>query len=296
WVEPLGLEAWGRRLWTVPPNSQGYLTLAAAWMAERLDLPDPGDGLWAHGLVEAARQAAHDRNDVLHEGAEGAALIAEERLEPRLAAIQRDRAAVLGDSYGAGGTIFLCAADGEGMGVSLIQSNFRGWGSQLIVPELGIFLQNRGAGFSLERGHPAEYGPGRRPPHTLSPALVTAPSGELDLLIGTMGGHSQPQIVLQLLARRLAAGQSPAEAVTSPRWVLDGPGVDTWVGRGQVTVRVENHAPAAWFQGLAARGHRVERAPSWSGELGHAHVIAVEGGGYAGAADPRSEGGMALGY
>ena len=296
WVEPLGLEAWGRRLWTVPPNSQGYLTLAGAWIAERLELPDPGDGLWAHLLVEAARQAAYDRNDVLHEGADGAALTAEGRLEPRLAAIERERAAVLGDSYGAGGTIFLCAADGEGMGVSLIQSNFRGWGSQLIVPELGIFLQNRGAGFLLERGHPAEYGPGRRPPHTLSPSLVTAPSGDLDLLVGTMGGHSQPQILLQLLARRLAAGQSPGEAVASPRWVLDGPGVDTWVGRGQVTVRVENHAPAAWFRGLEARGHRVERAPSWAGELGHAHLIAVEDGGYAGAADPRSEGGVALGY
>jgi len=296
WGEPLGLKAWGRSLWTVPPNSQGYLTLAGAWIAERLDPPDPGDGLWAHLLVEAARQAAYDRNDVLYEGADGVALIAEGRLEPRLAAIDCERAAVLGGSYGAGGTIFLCAADEEGMGVSLIQSNFHGWGSQLVVPELGIFLQNRGAGFSLERGHPAEYGPGRRPPHTLSPALVTAPGNELDLLVGTMGGHSQPQIVLQLLARRLAAGQSPGAAVASPRWVLDGPGVDTWSAGGEVAVRVENHAPAAWFQGLTTRGHRVERAPSWAGELGHAHMIAAEGGRYAGAADPRSEGGVALGY
>ncbi|MBA2476092.1 MAG: gamma-glutamyltransferase, partial [Actinobacteria bacterium] len=298
WVRPLGVEVWGRRVWTVPPASQGYLSLAGAWIAERLELPDPADGRWAHLLVEAARQAAFDRGDVLHEHADGAALIASERLEPRLRAIDPGRAARLGDAYGGGGTIFLCALDEEGTGVSLIQSNFWGWGSLLVVPGVRIFLQNRGSGFSLVPGHPAEYGPGRRPPHTLSPALVTRPDGSLDLLLGSMGGDSQPQIVLQLLVRRLAAGEETGEAIAAPRWVLTGPHpeLDTWAAGGEVTVRVEAHAPPDWFRALERRGHRVERAGSWEHGFGEAHAIAVGEEHLAGASDPRSLAGAAAGY
>src|SRR6476619_3404240 len=99
----------------------------------------------------------------------------------------------------AGGTIHLCVVDDAGMGVSLIQSNAAGWGAHLVVPGTGIFLQNRGIGFSLSPGHPAELAPGRRPPHTLAPALVTD-GRTLLAVLGTQGGDLQPQVVLQLLA------------------------------------------------------------------------------------------------
>ncbi|MBW3613793.1 MAG: gamma-glutamyltransferase [Actinobacteria bacterium] len=299
WVDGLWLEVWGRRLWTVPPNSQGYLTLAGAWIAADLPVPEnPDDPLWPHLLVEAARQAGYDRQSVLHEGADGAALLAEERLAPRRAAISADRAASVGGSYTGGGTIYLCAADGSGMGVSLIQSNYAGFGSLLVVPGQGIFLHNRGAGFSLEPGHPAEYGPRRRPPHTLSPALVTFADGSLDCLVGTMGGDSQPQVLLQLLARRYGAGQDPATSITAPRWVLAGAdvGFDVWHRGGDVRVVVEDDAPAAWFEGLSRRGHRVERLAAWSSDFGHAQLIALDGGTLAGAADPRSLAGAAAGW
>lgn len=299
WVEGLHLEVWGRRIWTVPPNSQGYLTLAGAWVAAGLAVPeDPDDPLWAHLLIEAARQVAHDRPAVLHEGADGRALLAEERLAPRRAAVAADRASRAGGSYQPGGTVYLCAADASGMGVSLIQSNYAGFGSMLGVPGLGIFLHNRGAGFSLEPGHPAEYGPRRRPPHTLAPALVTFPDGSLDCLVGTMGGDSQPQLLLQLLARRYLARQDPAGSLAAARWVLagDAVGFDVWGRGGEVRVAIEEHAPAAWFDGLARRGHRVMPGPSWGGEFGHAHLIALEGGTLAGAADPRSLGGAAAGF
>src|SRR5581483_2770405 len=155
WVEPLQLEAWGHRLWTIPPNSQGYLTLAGAWIASGLPLPaDPADPSWAHLTVEAARQAGFDRRDVLHELADGQALLDARRLAPRRDAIDAERAAALGANVDVGGTIYLCAVDSNRMGVSLIQSNEAGWGSMLIVPGVRIFLQNRGLGFSLERGHP----------------------------------------------------------------------------------------------------------------------------------------------
>jgi gamma-glutamyltranspeptidase / glutathione hydrolase len=286
WVEPIAVEAWGRRVWSVPPNSPGYVTLSAAWVTQGLDLPtDPTDGRWAHLLVEAARQAGFDRDDVLYDGASGEELLAAERLEPRRVAIDPERAALLRGVYADADTIYLCAVDEDGMGVSLIQSNYRGFGSMVVVPEVRIFLQNRGAGFSLEPGHPAEYGPGRRPPHTLAPALVTHPDESLAAVLGTMGGDAQPQIVLQLLARLYGAGQTPGDVVAAPRFVLRND-----------TVVVEEHAPPSWLEGLAARGHAVERRPAWSGEFGHAHVIALQDGVFAGAAEPRSLGGAAAGY
>jgi gamma-glutamyltranspeptidase/glutathione hydrolase len=298
WVDPIGVRAWGHDVWTVPPNSQGYLTLAGAWIAEGLPLPDdPDDPAWAHLLVEAARQAAFDRLASLHEHADGAALVAPARLTPRRAAIG-DHAAALGDGYAGGGTIHLAAVDANRMGVSLIQSNAAGWGVGLAVPSVRVFLQNRGYGFSLVPGHPAEYGPGRRPPHTLSPALVTQPSGELAVVLGTMGGDTQPQILLQLLARLLHHHESPARAVGAGRWGLTGgdTGFDTWSAGGKVTVNIEGHAPAGWADGLRARGHDVRVTDAFDHGFGHAHVIQVIDDVLAGATDPRPRTGRTAAY
>ena len=300
WVPPLGVRAWGHDVWTVPPNSQGYLTLAGAWIAEGLDLPaDPDDPLWAHLLVEAARAAGHDRLEVLSEEADGEALLAPERLAPRRAAVAPDRSAQWNDeAYVAGDTIHLAAVDGDRMGVSLIQSNAAGWGAHVVVPGVRVFLHNRGIGFSLVPGHPAEYRPGRRPPSTLSPALVTRPDGTLHTVLGTMGGDSQPQILLQALARLLAAGQSPVQAVSAGRFVLTGTagGFATWNERGDVRVDVEGQAPDDWADGLAARGHRVQHFPAFDHHFGHAHVITVMDDHLAGATDPRPRTGLAAGY
>ena len=133
------------------------------------------------------------------------------------------------------------------MGVSLIQSNASGFGSLLFEPSTGINLHNRGLGFAVDPAHPAAYGPGRRPPHTLAPALVTAPDGSLQATVGSMGGDAQPQIVLQLLARLLAGGQPPATAVHAPRFVLANHGAsrgfDTWDTEGPLGVDLEADAP-----------------------------------------------------
>jgi gamma-glutamyltranspeptidase/glutathione hydrolase len=114
----------------VPPNSQGYLALAGAWIAEQARIPnDPQDDSWAPLLVEAARQAAFDRPSVLHEGADGEALIARERLQPRAAAVRESSNGDLADVYQAGGTTHICAVDGSRAGVSLIMSNAADFGS-----------------------------------------------------------------------------------------------------------------------------------------------------------------------
>ena len=293
WVEPLGLAAFGRTLWTVPPNSQGYLALAGAWIAEQAGMPhDPVDGAWASVLVEAARQAAFDRPAVLHDGADGDALIAPERLLPRVAAVRQGASGDLADVYQAGGTTHICVVDASRAGVSLIMSNAADFGSQLMLPRHGIFLHNRGIGFSLEPGHPAEYKPGRRPPHTLSPIAVTASSGELDTVLGSMGGDAQPQILLQILARLFHAGQEAGDAITAPRWALSREptnGFDVWLSEAPLVVRVEGNAPAEWSQVLGDRGYQVIEEPEADDAFGHAQVIqAAADGMLAGAADPRS--------
>jgi len=292
WMEPLRVRAWGHDVWTVPPNSHAYITLAAAWIADGLDLPeDPDDPQWAHLLIEAAKQAGHDRPAVLHEHADAAALLDPARLDPRRAAIDPRRAAALRAPAAPGGTIHLNAADSEGLTVSLTQSNCSGFGAHLVVPELRVFLQNRGTGFSLLPGHPAEYGPRRRPPHTLSPAIVTDASGAVRYALGTMGADSQPMIILQLLARLLHARQSPARAVASARWILSAPNdaaFEVWDHLPEQRVRIEGHAPAGWAEGLRARGHDVEVADAFHGPAGHAHVIEVGADSFGGAADPRA--------
>jgi gamma-glutamyltranspeptidase/glutathione hydrolase len=301
WGPALGVGALNHQLWTAPPNSQGYLALAAAWLLDGLDLPDdPDDPAWAHLLVEASRQAAFDRLAVLHDGADGDALVAPARLAPRQAAIGA-RAAELGDTYDGGGTMCMSTIDADRMGVTLIQSNASGWGCNIVEPNTRIFLQNRGTGFSLDPTHPAVLAAGRKPPHTLSPMLVTNHDGSLAIALGTMGGDSQPQILLQLLTRLLLHGASPAEANAAGRFVLASAvpgsgGFDTWNERGAVKVRVEGNASEAWADGLRARGHEVEQADAFNHGFGHAHIVVNDGDVLRGSADPRSRSGAACGY
>ncbi len=315
WCDPLRTGAWGHELWTVPPPSQGYLTLAGAAVAEAAGLgTDPDDPAWAHVMVESWRAVGHDRPDVLFDGADGTALLDPARLEAAAARISAVRAAAPDVTTGAGSvgpsiarvgegkTTHLCAIDGDGLGVSLTQSNALGFGSHLLEPSTGIFLHNRGVGFSLVEGHPAEVGPRRRPPHTLSPMLVTSGDGSLSHLLGAMGGDAQPQILVQLLARMLRAGEDPARAVSAPRMSLDAPAAGPfrlWWG-DDLTVLAEADAPPGWMDGLRERGHQVRAIRAFDPTaVGCAQIIAVtsvDGTSHVlGASDPRSPEGAALG-
>lgn len=289
WVPVLSTQVFGVELATIPPNSQGYLTLATARLAADAGLPtDPDDAAWPHLLVEATTAAAYDRPARLHDGADGEALLAD--------AIGRtdllDAGAVSPRPYLAapGDTTYLCTADAEGWAVSLIQSNAAGFGSWLVEPTTSTNLQNRGIGFSLEPGHPAELMPGRRPPHTLCPALVRR-DGRLAAVLGTMGGDAQPQILAQLVARLFHSGQSLASTVAAPRWALRGPttGFDTWTSGAAPGLVVEEGAAADWIDGLPRRGHVLTHAKPFDGSGGHAHAIVVEANGtFSAAADPRA--------
>jgi gamma-glutamyltranspeptidase/glutathione hydrolase len=318
WAEPLVLRAFGHDLWTVPPPSQGYLTLAGAWIADRVKVPaDPTDPLWPHLIAESGRAASFDRPAVLYDGADGVGLLSPERLGARAQSIDPERSAssrppssrpqgatarpgppVLSD----GDTTHLCAVDAEGLGISLTQSNALDFGAHLVAGETGVFLHNRGVGFSLEPGHPAEYGPRRRPTHTLSPALATRPDGSLAQIIGTMGGDVQPQIILQLLARLLHAGEDPATAIAAPRVVHEAPGAPPfrlWQAPAQ-SLLMEADAPDTWREGLESRGHRVRIVGALNPvDVGCSQIVSVETTEdhftFTGASDPRSPDGEALG-
>jgi len=296
WEQPLVTTAWDQQIWTVPPPSQGYLGLAGARIADRLDLPDEAaDPQWVHLLSEAARWAGYDRDTVLFDGADGSSLISDDLLDARRSLIDPHRRTAPAVPAGPGGTIYLCVVDGRGMGVSLIQSNAAGWGCHLVVPGTGIFLQNRGIGFNLQAGHPGELAPGKRPLHTLAPVLVTGPSG-LVAVLGTQGGDIQPQVVLQLLAAVLRGGESPGQAMAGARWSLGEAGFDTWSGDGPQVTNLESIAPQAWATGLTDRGHRVVRSAPGT-NYGHAQLIMVGAGGMlAGASDPRALTGAAIGW
>jgi gamma-glutamyltranspeptidase/glutathione hydrolase len=302
WVQAISVDAWDHRIWTVPPPSQGYLTLAGSWIAAGLDLPgDWRDPLWAHLTVEAARWAAYDRVAVLHEGADGHALIAPERLGERRAAVDRARTWALPSPAAAGDTVFLAAVDEDRLAISLIQSNASAFGSQLVAGSTGVFLHNRGLGFNLEPGHPAELCAGRQPPSTLAPALVTDLDGSLRMVLGTMGGDSQPQILLQLLARTLGLGHDPGRALRAPRWALttgSEQGFDVWEQPATALVGVEGNAPPAWAEGLAARGHQVQLRGPWDPGCGLAHAINISADGsvVGGASDPRAPEAAALAW
>ena len=297
WVASLSQPAFGKVLHTIPPNSQGYLVLGAAALADRLGLPgDRDDPQWAHLLIEAATVAGHDRPEVLHDRADGAALLA--AIAARLGDVGRETASRRVTPTFDGDTTYLCTVDDQRMGVSLIQSNASGFGSWLVEPNTEINLHNRGLGFSLAQGHPGELAPGRRPPHTLSPALATNLDGSLAGVFGTMGGDGQPQILLQVAARLFLHGESPAVAINAGRWLLRGPatGFDTWTAPEGPHVIVEGQIAEQWRDGLVERGHVVDVVAPYDSAFGHAHAIVIEPGGMlSGAADPRARVGSVAG-
>jgi gamma-glutamyltranspeptidase/glutathione hydrolase len=164
--------------------------------------------------------------------------------------------------------------------ISLIQSNFAGFGSGVFVPEWGINLHNRGGSFSLDADRVNAYAPGKRPLHTLIPALALR-DGVPTMVFGTMGGDAQAQVHVQLLSHLLDDGCTPVDALERARWRLD---PYTW------NLHVESRADHAVVAELVARGHAVREAPAWDSAMGHAHVIRIDGDGYVAASDPRSEG------
>jgi gamma-glutamyltranspeptidase/glutathione hydrolase len=301
WVTPQRTTYRGVAVWGLPPNGQGLTTLQMLNILEHFDLAGMGflstESL--HCQVEAKRLAFEDRARYFADPAFADIpvdwLISKAYGAERAKLIRPDRILVPafpGQAPGHGDTTYLCAADPDGMMVSLIQSNFRGMGSGLMPDGLGFMLQNRGELFSLADGHPNLYAPGKRPFHTIIPGFATK-GGEPWLAFGVMGGNMQPQGQTQIIIDLVDYGLGLQEAGDAPRWLHELSSEPTGEpGRGSGLLCLEGGVPAKTRAGLAKLGWEIGEAP---GAYGGYQAIERLQGRYAAASEMRKDG-AALAY
>jgi gamma-glutamyltranspeptidase / glutathione hydrolase len=227
WVTPLAQGYRVTHLHEIPPNGQGLAALIALGVLQHFDMSqtpvDSADSV--HLQVEAMKIAFAEAHRHIADP-DWMEVPPKAFLDPGFLA---ERASVLDVAQAAfpssalptdHGTVYLTAADAQGMMVSYIQSNYMGFGSGIVVPGTGIALQNRGAGFTLEAGHPNQVAGGKRPYHTIIPAFVTR-DGAPTMSFGVMGGPMQPQGHVQMMVRIFDYGQNPQAASDGPRWFVD---------------------------------------------------------------------------
>jgi len=285
-----GMDDWS--VHELPPNTQGIATLMALGILRRFELGRfPPDSVDAHHLqIEAMKLALADLathvGDPAHMPLNASALLDEHYLESRAGLIDLKTAGAFGaGAPTAGGTVYVAAADSSGMMVSYIQSNFQGFGSGVVVPDVGASLNNRGAGFVLEPGHPNAVGPGKQPLNTIIPGFLMR-GNEPFMSFGVMGGPMQAQGHLQMALRTALYGQNPQAASDAPRWrAVEGK-----------KLAIETGMDESLVAGLAERGHEISHeAPDASWAFGGAQLVCRTGSGYIAGSDHRKDG-CAVGF
>ena len=284
WTTPLSATYRDAEVFELPPPTQGVSALEALRVLDGLQPPESGAGR-EHALLEATKLALADRDRWVTDPdampVPATTLLSDRWVESRRGAIDPDRAGTPDPGEPQpGGTAYLCAADADGMFVSLIQSNFIHFGSGVHVPEWGINLNNRGVSFSLDADRPNALAPAKRPMHTIIPAMVLR-DGAPWAAFGSMGGDAQVPVHVQVLHRVLAEAADGADAIHAPRWRVD---VDSW------RVHAESRFDATTLDGLRALGHEVTTTGPFDSGMGHAHAVWRTVGGYGATSDPRSEG------
>ena len=294
WVTPIGKNYRGHTLHEIPPNGQGIAALIALGILDKFDLASLAvDGVDSQHLqIEAMKLAFADVYKYVAEPGSmevsAEQLLDDSYLASRAKLIDLKKA----QDFGAGnpvkgGTIYLTAADENGMMVSFIQSNYMGFGSGCVEPTFGVSLQNRGHAFGLDAGI-NQVAPGKRPFHTIIPAFLTK-DGQPVMSYGVMGANMQPQGHVQTLVRMLDYGQNPQAACDAPRWRYN----------EGFEINVESNMRAATVQGLAERGHRMEVINDSYQDFGAGQFIWRAGDpkveGYVAASDARRDG-QAVGF
>ncbi len=291
WVGTIAKDYRGLTVHEIPPNGQGIVCLAALGILSHFDMAshpvDSADSM--HLQIEALKLAFTDASRFVADAkameVTPAQLLDAGYLKKRAALIDMKRAQDFGHgSPPGGGTVYLAAADAGGMMVSMIQSNFMGFGSGVVVPGTGISLQNRGSGFNLNAGHPNCVAPNKRPYHTIIPGFVTK-NGQPVMTLGLMGGTMQPQGHLQLMVRMADYGQNAQAALDGPRFrIVQG-----------MDINFEDEVPAATVADLERRGHKVvELAPGYM-DFGCGQLLYRLDEGYAAASDARRDS-LAVGF
>jgi gamma-glutamyltranspeptidase/glutathione hydrolase len=293
WREPLALGHSRGTLYNMTPPTQGVVSLMILGQLDRLPQPAAESADYVHGIVEATKQAfgVRDRHvtDPRYMAVDPQALLSEEALATLAAGIDPARARPWGARTSPGDTVWMGTIDAQGRAVSFIQSIYHEFGSGIVLPGTGINWQNRGCSFSLDPGARNALVPGRKPFHTLNPALALLADGRT-MVYGTMGGDGQPQTQAAVFTRHVIHGMALPEAIAAPRWLLG----RTW-GSMSETLKLESRFPGTLFAELRRRGHDVEAVGAYDEVVGHAGALTVaKSGTLEGGFDPRSDGAVAF--
>jgi gamma-glutamyltranspeptidase/glutathione hydrolase len=293
-VDPLRLSHRAGTLYNMTPPTQGVVSLLILGILDVLNIRDVphGSADYVHLCVEATKQAFLVRDakltDPRYMEVPAQALLAPAHVRRLAQQIDRRWAAPWGGATQAGDTVWMGVIDDAGRAVSFIQSIYHEFGSGVVLRGSGVNWQNRGCSFSLDAGARNALEPGRKPFHTLNPALANLADGRT-MVYGTMGGDGQPQTQCALFTRAVDYGMAAQATVSAPRWLLG----RTW-GRSSESLKVESRFDAGVLRDLSERGHDVEIIGAYDETVGHAGMIIrhvdgmLEGG-----ADPRSDGAVA---
>ncbi|MBI4806246.1 MAG: gamma-glutamyltransferase family protein [Desulfovibrio sp.] len=290
---PLRLKLPGVELFNLPAPTQGMASLIILGLFARLGVEHAEGFDHIHALVEAAKKSFAIRDRIMGDPDQMTenpqSFLEDSVLDDLASGISMQRALPWpGRKPDAGDTVWLGAVDAQGMSVSYIQSIFFEYGSGVVLPGSGVTMQNRGVAFELDGNGPRLLAPGRKPYHTLNPAMALFEDGRT-LAYGTMGGEGQPQTQGAFFTRYALFGQQIQEALTAPRWVQG----RTWGGEA-VTLKMEDRFDPELLDALRAAGHEVEVVKPFDSMMGHAGAIALKPDGtLEGGVDPRGDGTVA---
>ena len=268
----------------IPPNGQGIVALIALGILQHFDMSSlPADSADSvHLQIEAVKLAFADAHayvaDIDHMALPPESLLDKDYLRQRATLIDPNRAKPASAGTPNGGTVYLTAADASGVMVSMIQSNYMGFGSGVVVGGTGISLQNRGANFAVAPGHPNRVGPNKRPYHTIIPGFLTK-DGTPVMSFGVMGGTMQPQGHVQVIVRIADHTQNPQAACDGPRF--------RWIQGTQIGC--ENGFSRSTLEELRQRGHDLVAVDDHN-QFGSCQAIWRLDDGYLAASDPRRDG------
>jgi gamma-glutamyltranspeptidase/glutathione hydrolase len=294
WVDaPLSVTIAAGTLYNAPPPTQGLASLIILGIFERLRVREVESFEHIHGLVEATKRAFRVRDRVVTDPdritADLGRFVSPAFLDEQAGKIDMKKAAKWPQPYGEDDTVWMGAADASGLIVSYIQSLYWEFGSGCVLPKTGVLMQNRGASFSLDRQALNALAPGRRPFHTLNPALAALKDGRV-IAYGCMGGDGQPQSQAAVFTRHVAFRQPLDKALDAPRWLLG----RTW-GSTHTNLRLESRFDEDLIDHLMSAGHDVAVLDeAYSDTMGHAGAVVLHPDGtLEGGHDPRADGGAA---
>jgi gamma-glutamyltranspeptidase/glutathione hydrolase len=291
WKTPLELQHSLGTVWNMPPPTQGLVALLILGQLDRLLQPgmDPLGADYVHACVEATKQAFRIRDRVITDPAymdvDPQSLLAGEPLDAMAAAFDAEHALPWGQGQGPADTVWMGCIDRAGLAVSFIQSIYHEFGSGVVLEQSAVNWQNRGCSFSLDPTARNPLTPGRKPYHTLIPAMARLTDGRT-MVYGNMGGDGQPQSQGAVFSRIAQLGMDPQAAISAPRWLLG----RTW-GETSDSLKLESRFPDGTVEALRARGHAIDLLQPYDEAVGHAGaVIRHPDGLFEGGFDPRSDG------